>query len=187
MQWGTGGLDVDGCRIDLGNGDFEAYKEKRESWKSTDGKAYPGLMTSPKIERIETKGRWPANVVLEHRESCQFVGLRRVRCIGHWRDVGKSMASGIIYGGWRDRGIDEGKRLADEDGLEMTEAWDCSTDCPVRDINQQSGITQSGAMKREVEAYVGESVTHFLRGHSGPSNQYEDIGGASRFFKQVKS
>jgi site-specific DNA-methyltransferase (adenine-specific) len=41
-------------------------------------------------------------------------------------------------------------------------------------------------MKREVPAYEGESVTGFLRGQSGPSNQHGDSGGASRFFPQFE-
>ena len=53
-------------------------------------------------------------------------------------------------------------------------------------MDGQSGITRSGAMKREVVAYEGDSVTHFLRGRSGPSNQHGDCGGVSRFFKVFK-
>jgi site-specific DNA-methyltransferase (adenine-specific) len=41
---------------------------------------------------------------------------------------------------------------------------------------------KSGAMKRLVGAYEGESNTGFLRGDSGPHNQYGDSGSASRFF-----
>ena len=43
--------------------------------------------------------------------------------------------------------------------------------------------TKSGAMKRKVDAYDGESTTGFLRGISSPSNQHGDSGNASRFFK----
>ena len=53
-------------------------------------------------------------------------------------------------------------------------------------MDEQSGITKSGAMKHEVGAYRGDSVTPFLRGRSGPSNQHGDTGGASRFFKRVR-
>ena len=36
----------------------------------------------------------------------------------------------------------------------------------------KAGTTKSGAMKKEVPAYEGESTTGFLRGRSGPSNQH---------------
>lgn len=48
-------------------------------------------------------------------------------------------------------------------------------------------VTSSGAMKRTVEAYDGESQTGFLRGRSGPSNQHGDSGSAARFFYCAKA
>ncbi len=47
--------------------------------------------------------------------------------------------------------------------------------------------TTSGAMKREVKAYDGDSTVTFLRGRSGPSNQHGDSGSASRFFYCAKA
>lgn len=48
-------------------------------------------------------------------------------------------------------------------------------------------VTASGAMKRDVEAYDGESQTGFLRGRSGPANQHGDSGSAARFFYCAKA
>jgi len=83
---------------------------------------------------------------------------------------------------------ENGKRTGyvSEDGTETVDAWECTPGCPVAELDSQSGITQSGAMRHEVEAYEGESTTGFLRGRSGPSNQHGGSGGASRFFKQVR-
>ena len=47
----------------------------------------------------------------------------------------------------------------------------------------KAGTTKSGAMKKEVPAYEGESTTGFLRGRSGPSNQHGDRGSVARFFQ----
>ena len=47
--------------------------------------------------------------------------------------------------------------------------------------------TKSGAMKREVGEYAGDSSTGFLRGRSGPSNQHGDEGSAPRFFYCAKA
>lgn len=47
--------------------------------------------------------------------------------------------------------------------------------------------TESGAMKRTVEGYEGDSVTGFLRGRSGPHNQHGDSGSAARFFYAAKA
>ena len=58
-------------------------------------------------------------------------------------------------------------------------------ECPSAQLDEQSGQQTSGAMKREVDGYEGDSVTGFIRGRSGPSNQHGDTGGASRYFFQA--
>jgi len=47
--------------------------------------------------------------------------------------------------------------------------------------------TKSGATKKQIESYEGNSVTGFLRGESNPSNQHGDSGSASRFFYCAKA
>ena len=53
-----------------------------------------------------------------------------------------------------------------------------------RQLDQQSGITKSAATPptHQQPAYPGNSNTNFLRGVSHSENQYNDEGGASRFF-----
>lgn len=53
------------------------------------------------------------------------------------------------------------------------------------ELDSQSGITKSCKVKEDKEGYVGKSNTGFLRGISTKNNQYDDIGGASRFFLNV--
>jgi site-specific DNA-methyltransferase (adenine-specific) len=48
-------------------------------------------------------------------------------------------------------------------------------------------VTASGAMKRTVGPYDGESNVSFLRGRSGPDNQHGDSGSAARFFYCAKA
>jgi hypothetical protein len=81
-----------------------------------------------------SEGRWPANVILQHKPEC---------------------ANGCVEG------------------------------CPVAALDEQSGVTQSCRSTVEHPAYEGESATGLLRGESNPWNQYDDSGGASRFFNQV--
>jgi len=47
--------------------------------------------------------------------------------------------------------------------------------------------TKSGATKKQIESYEGNSVTGFLRGESNPSNQHGDSGSAARFFYCAKA
>lgn len=55
------------------------------------------------------------------------------------------------------------------------------------ELDKQSGITTSGKVKEDKEAYEGESNTKFLRGKSTSQNQHGDTGGASRFFYVAKA
>lgn len=131
-------------------------------------------------------GRYPANVVLSHTPECRCVGTKKVKSATAHQD-NKSKANSIYAGGFNPKGLSGVVGYADEDGKEEVEAWECSPECPVKILDDQSGTTTSGAMKRQVGAYEGESVTGLLRGNSGPSNQYGDTGGASRFFYCAKA
>ena len=54
-------------------------------------------------------------------------------------------------------------------------------------LDEQSGILKSAKVKSAKPAYEGESITKFLRGRSTPNNQYDDCGGASRYFYCAKA
>lgn len=56
LKWGTGALNIDGCRIEL-NGDVVPM-HKLETWSGFGNKEKPKY-----VETINTQGRWPANVV----------------------------------------------------------------------------------------------------------------------------
>jgi len=116
MKWGTGGLNIDGCRIGT----------DIVGWEGRPSRGYSGGLdtdTSGKPRPVE--GRFPANIILD----------------------------------------EEAGRMLDE----------------------QSGITKSGKVKTDKEAYEGTSNTGFLRGRSTSQNQHGDTGGASRFFYCAKA
>jgi len=52
-------------------------------------------------------------------------------------------------------------------------------------LDGQSGITKSGKVKENKDAYEGKSNTGFLRGVTTMQNQHGDSGGASRFFLSI--
>src|SRR5690554_5084088 len=68
-KYGTGAINIDGCRIEMSPEDFEAYVRKEKSFhKARQGEnVYGGnSLFESKTEhanRIETKGRFPANCV----------------------------------------------------------------------------------------------------------------------------
>lgn len=73
LKWGTGGINIDGCRIEMNNYDKTDYIEKRVGYKkgfnhkqkSPKGKSnntYGNRDTSGSV--FNTKGRFPANLIL---------------------------------------------------------------------------------------------------------------------------
>lgn len=68
LRWGTGAVNIDGCRVDAGNG-----RPWIES-KSEDAKnAYGNGLNGSRYAGLTSLGRWPANVV--HDGSDEVVGL----------------------------------------------------------------------------------------------------------------
>ena len=71
----------------------------------------------------------------------------------------------------------------DKDGKETVANWICEDGCPVKALDDQSGILKSGAM--DSIAKGGQYTTYgkmYERRVVNPASE----GGASRFFKQVK-
>jgi hypothetical protein len=76
-----------------------------------------------------------------------------------------------------------------EGGTETVAAWTCAPGCPVAGLDEQSGELQSGDGKSGNRVYENE-CGHFA-GFTGNTKRihhtvFNDTGGASRFFKQVK-
>jgi len=120
------------------------------------------------------------------------VGIRQIRgshsAQGGWGKVGQA----VYNGGWH---TPHRKRegYTDPDGLETVEDYLCADDCPVVDLDEQSitlGIHPAGNIGPMVNHKIGNTV---YRGGWKPEQNNPDYyknghtGGASRFFKQVKS
>jgi DNA modification methylase len=70
LKWGTGALNIDGCRIEHGGEAFavpQSDPAKRqgvvgEAWQATGGKEKNNAAQRASIERTASLGRWPANL-----------------------------------------------------------------------------------------------------------------------------
>lgn len=63
----------------------------------------------------------------------------------------------------------------------------CSTNCPIHQLDEQSGILKSGTgavKKSTAKGHQGTCYGKENRPEGTPNIEYGDIGGASRFFKQ---
>jgi site-specific DNA-methyltransferase (adenine-specific) len=183
LKYGTGGINIDGCRIE------GAVPSTIQEQSSRQGEVYGTDQRNQRAFVGSPAGRWPANLILSHNPDCKLVGTKRVK--GDFGTRGSDQGN-EMYG--QGRGMNRpatGQTVgyADPDGLEEVEAWECAEGCPVAELDRQSG--QTGSSERRVagpgqqpfkvdRGWNQHSMTR--KGQTAPES-YGDTGGASRFFK----
>jgi len=170
LKWGTGALNIDGGRIAA-----EPWSRDRQNDLSDKG---DGWGFKNEIQESHPAGRWPANVVLSHTPECRLRGVKRVKGAG-WTEEDTTASTSFF----RREGVGS-KHYVDADGLETVEDWDCSPDCPVRLLDEQSGERPSGGAG-EPETQTANCYWKFPRRVGG--QQQPSTGGASRFFYCAKA
>ena len=193
LEHGCGAINVDGCRIagiDPANAKRLGRNYTHEDTNFGDAKF--GQKTQAVVGG-NLAGRWPSNVILQHRPGCKQDGIKKVKGIG-----GGALSGDNAFGqdaGWnahqnRPTNI---TRQMDKDGKETIANWTCAEGCPVAELDEQSGVSfSSGGRTANISATstiygggkgLGQDINpDLVRGDPG----YGDTGGASRFFKQVK-
>jgi len=172
----SGALNIDASRISTKN--------------HPDGGAYPAESSerhdgaeNGRMKRGEHGGRWPPNLILEHKLGCRIIGEDVVKGTGHWpasRGRGSEFCGPIGHTG--QQSLEEGH------ATEVVPIWDCVLGCPIRDLDTQSGECpgMSGGGDQGTNKKKGtEVIPTFNRKPSAPFIR-GDRGGASRFFKQVQ-
>jgi len=176
LEHGCGALHIDATRIAF-KGEQSPSVERRDAAART-GKA--GRVTSAlrvgegrfaagqDVEQAlasyveprtgEFKGRWPANVILEHTERCGIVGGEKSKVI-------------------------ETQTLGDADGLDRSDLWECGQGCPAADLDEDLGmLTIGGGVRNSAKRRVfGDGG---FPGGEPPRSSPSNKGGASRFFFQ---
>jgi len=199
LAYGTGGINIDKLRTGgsspsikrrltaqrTGNAPITGMKAKdAEQMGRIDRRGSPEAYM--RFRASELLGRWPSNLVLIHHPDCKHLGTKKVK--GHPEYPNGPGGKSMHYSS-NARGADvrpnPWKGHADSDGTGTVEAWDCYPDCPVREIDGQSGQSTS------IPSMRGERHGNIYGGGQGPSGPntvkgHTDTGGASRFFKQVK-
>jgi site-specific DNA-methyltransferase (adenine-specific) len=180
LKWGVGGINIDATRIGVSEND----PNHRPNWENhtteKKGDVY-GVYEKRKAETL-TQGRFPANIILTHHEDCECKGTKKVKAIkgGNSGTIGNE-----VYGKFNGEKNNDGCGFGDENGQEQIEDWDCHEDCPIRILDEQSGVKAS-TRNMSYSRGGGDFI-------DGIPNQKEkswfksEVGGASRFFYVAKA
>jgi len=150
LKWGTGGINISATRV---------------------------LLEGENLEKEGDLGRYPPNFLLCHDVNCEFIGYKEVTSDGH--HSGRVPEGGGLYNlGLRPQ--EDLGNIHAENGLEKIEQWECINGCPIKLLDNQSGVRKSGGNITDsgsstTENVYGKYKSRSLVGH-------KDKGTASRFF-----
>ena len=186
LKHGCGGINIDATRIAAEGETISNHSRGSDSAKS---KGKYGDSKAQETHQTEGQklGRFPANFILIHKEKCELKGTKKVKSNPGGGKTKSSIGGQSAYGGGKER---VWKNHADEDGKETILDWDCVEDCPVQELDRQSGHQKSGVAGSKSRAWgvEGKEDILFREGWKAYGSEgYKDEGGASRFFKQFKT
>lgn len=176
-EYGTGGLNIDACRI---GDDERTYKGAGPSPQKLcnhgTGDTGIGLLDGRGRDlEFSVEGRWPANMVLSHSDDCIISWRTETRAVPKQAFSFRTGEEGPGY-----EVVFDGEDIV------------CADDCPVKLLDDQSGELQSGARdgKRKDHSSFGVPRTcgdGFCEKARDTGRFYEaSSGGASRFFYVAK-
>lgn len=177
-KYGCGAINIDECRAshDEPVKKTNRQKDKGNTWNSSNS----GLRDNPtKIASPSQKGRFPANLVLTHHPDCEYKGRREVKS-----SIAKdkpSISNNIFPGTGKEVGY------GDNNGMEIISNWKCHPSCPVKAIDEQSGVSISsgGSGKASQKTAPNDIYGEYEKGYKSDGlGGYGDKGGASRYFNQ---
>jgi site-specific DNA-methyltransferase (adenine-specific) len=179
LKWGVGGINIDASRIGNESRTTPIFSNDTK----TDNTTFT-LNSNIQHERVETnQGRFPANIILTHHEDCECKGTKKVKAI----KGGCKFESAFFKSGESNFKKDGG--IGDADGNETIEDWDCHEDCPIRILDEQSGVSKSSASIRNNKKRNEDNIYGGGKGIPQVSleSNFSDKGGASRFFYVAKA
>jgi site-specific DNA-methyltransferase (adenine-specific) len=168
LEWGVGGINIDGCRI--GN---EVRTTPIHSTDTKEDNTLFGLHSTIQHERVETtEGRFPANIIFEC--TCD-----NPKVVADKYDIRTYNDYKNTFQSYEENDKDKGEYEIKD--VETTKVIHTDPNCPCYILDQQSGITSQGHWPKGKVKGFGE--------FGGGESSYEGVGpkdkekgGASRFF-----
>lgn len=173
LKWGTGAINIGATRVSLEGENLEI--------KGRDGRELDTAEMGWGFKRVDGEGdlgRYPPNFLLSHSIDCEIIGYKSVKSNGH--HSGRVPDGGGLYNLGLKPQEDLGNIHA-EDGLEKIEDWKCSESCPIKLLDEQTGLRKSGGNisgdepSKPAKNVYGDYKRTSFKSHA-------DIGTASRFF-----
>jgi len=166
LRWGCGALNIQDSRV---GSESVFTRGKRPQHQAGEKYGSGALLKTPR------DGRWPANLILEHKPGCRCVGVAQGAgyLINRWDDGSKPFGGGA------------GHPYTSEQQVERVAIWECVEGCPVADLDSQGGTSTTGKRSEKSKGALVENTIWGTDNHQ--SQEYpDDKGGAARFFKQVQ-
>jgi len=173
LRWGTGGLNIDGCRISA-----KGYTSGGQNNSIAFGQ---DLKKQPRCDG--SQGRFPANLILGHNPDCELVGEKKVKAITGGTGAASKKTSGLH----NFKPTNSGSK-GDKDGTETVADWKCTDGCAVKMLDEQSGVTSSRVCKkiRPKQEKSNSKIKFNGKAIAKPNiNTHADSGGAARFFQNI--
>lgn len=142
VKYGTGGLNIDGCRVGFAGAEDERESKQKNAhatFGSGEVVGYHGWDSRAAGGNYNPPGRWPPNVLLSHARGCVQVGTMTVP--GDARAGQEDKLGGTRPGGFGDVGAASGADKPNGAVYGSTEAplWACVPGCPIRALDDQAG------------------------------------------------
>jgi len=186
LEHGTGAVNVGASRIGTSGGSTQPSGMDRLNAANAAQGYRPGVYQKGPPTPPSPSGRWPANVILQHRPGCMCQGTKKVQ---------GSPTSRVFHGAYVGTGATKflrghshpGNQHADSDGKETVANWACVPSCPVADLDRQQPNAGAFAPVQGTEPSVAVSDEGIYGNRKRVKGAFhQDTGGASRFFKQVQ-
>ncbi len=172
MKWGTGGINVDGCRIETSKDELE-FLTKRSGVGGHQDDIVGGTSLNNYKYEANSEGRFPANIIFEC--TCdEVIKGKEIKGNENYNFNNVDLKETNTFKG-------RGKYTP------RTETPNIHTDpnCPCYQLDQQSGTLKSGELK--IGHKRGSGSTSYDGGGGVIRKNYGgDKGGASRFFYVAK-
>ncbi len=205
---GTGGLNIDACRVaHAGAADLAAHEAQVAALKSKGGSlgnSWKNTSDLAGANDVNTAGRWPPNALFSHDPGCVRLGTTEVPANPTWDTPNRQTEPSKFTGekvspvrhAERGKRPNAGAQVGSPNGdprpngptytVERVEQWRCVEGCAVAALARQSGESNSSGTEVGGNAHAAGIYSprdKLGRGQIGKG----DSGSAARFFPQLQA